>query len=444
MNKKNQSSCQPSKYKLLGGVSQTIVTPDSRGTFLIGPMQPSTGINDELWARVLVLSDGRNQIAILTLDYLGFDFAYNDVLIETISQSSGIPAANIMINCSHTHSAPITIPWGPWEKGKNKSFHHFLPKRLAEITKKAISHLEPVSLRYCRESTQIGFNRRHFDGHDISMAPNPSGATLPWVDVLLIEKSQGKPLAILFSHAAHPVIVHGASTLITADYPGFAVKTLENEIGTETLYMFAQGCSANINGFPLRGGINAAKGAGRDLGTAVYRAFKSMGEEVHCNSIQTKSIELELSLHPPPTEKDCQKLIEIETDSSKRKLLLELLTFSQSNESLRVKLPIRGFCLGDLCILGLAHEIFAEYHHFINQISPFSDNMVFAYTNGVECYVGTQADYDLGNNGGYETSPMGASLLYQPRLPLSRDSEAKIKDGLKNLLNLLKNKRTKN
>ena len=70
---------------MLGGVSQTIVTPESRGTFLIGPMQPSTGINDELWARVLVLSDGRNQIAILTLDYLGFDFAYNDVLIETIS-----------------------------------------------------------------------------------------------------------------------------------------------------------------------------------------------------------------------------------------------------------------------------------------------------------------------------------------------------------------------
>ncbi len=128
MNNMNQSSCQSSRYKLLGGVSQTIVTPESRGTFLIGPMQPSTGINDELWARVLVLSDGRNQIAILTLDYLGFDFAYNDVLIETISQSSGIPITNIMINCSHTHSAPITIPWGPWEKEKISHFTVFCPK----------------------------------------------------------------------------------------------------------------------------------------------------------------------------------------------------------------------------------------------------------------------------------------------------------------------------
>ena len=203
--------------------------------------------------------------------------------------------------------------------------------------------------------------------------------------------------------------------------------------------MFAQGCSANINGFPLRGGISAAKSAGRDLGIAVSRAFNSMGQEVQCNSIQTKSIELELPLQPPPTEKDCRRLIEIETDPSKQQVLLELLAYSQSGESLRVKLPIRGFCLGNLCILGLAHEIFAEYHHFINQISPFSDNMVFAYTNGVECYVGTKSDYDLGNNGGYETSPMGASLLYQPRLPLSLDSEAKIKDGLKNLLNSLKN-----
>jgi hypothetical protein len=42
------------------------------------------------------------------------------------------------------------------------------------------------------------------------MARNPNGAVPPWVDVLAVESIEGKPIAVLFSHAAHPVIVHGA------------------------------------------------------------------------------------------------------------------------------------------------------------------------------------------------------------------------------------------
>ena len=342
-----------------------------------------------------------------------------------------------MIICSHTHSAPITIPWGPWDKEKDTPFHRFLPEKTAVVTKQASLHLEPVSLRYRREATQVGFNRRFFDGHSINMAPNPNGAILPWVDVLSIERTGGKPLAILFSHAAHPVIVHGACTSISADYPGFAVETLIRELGDETVYMFAQGCSANINGFPLRGGIDAANGAGRDLGQAVCRSLKRMEEEISVDNIQIKSMELELPLQDQPSVEECQKMLAQEKDANRRQAFSQLLHYSQSSQLPSVRLPIRAFGIGDLCVLGLAHEIFAEYHHYINQISPFADNIVLAYTNGVECYVGTEADYDLGDDGGYETSPMGAAFLYQPRLSLSPQSEELIKKGLKHLLGQL-------
>ena len=136
-------------------------------------------------------------------------------------------------------------------------------------------------------------------------------------------------------------------------------------------------------------------------------------------------------------ERDAAKLalkklmLEAEKDTSRRQAFSELLDYSQSGRLPSVRLPIRGFRIGDFCVLGLAHEIFAEYHHYINKISTFPSNMVFAYTNGVECYVGTKTDYDLGTNGGYETSPMGAALLYRPRLPLSQKSEVLIKNGLK-------------
>ena len=63
--------------------------------------------------------------------------------------------------------------------------------------------------------------------------------------------------------------------------------------------------------------------------------------------------------------------------------------------------------------------------------------MVLAYTNGVECYVGTEKDYNLGNHGGYETASMGAAFLYQPRLPLSPQSEELIQSNLKHFLDQL-------
>jgi hypothetical protein len=67
--------------------------------------------------------------------------------------------------------------------------------------------------------------------------------------------------------------------------------------------------------------------------------------------------------------------------------------------------------------------------------------MAFGYTNGLECYVGTKKDYEMGDRGGYETSPRGAAFMFQSRLPLSADSEALIQDGLRQTMDALSHKR---
>jgi hypothetical protein len=422
------------KKPLMAGAAETVVTPAAEGTFLIGPMKPSTGVNDDLYARALVLADGDNRIAIVTLDYLGFDFGFTRVLLTAASKASGIPTDHIMLNCSHTHSAPLTAPWGPWKEHQDKPFHQMLPKKVAEVVRLACDNLQPARLRYRREPTQIGFNRRLFNGEKIVMAPNPKGAVLPWVDVLAAERNDGKPIAVLFSHAAHPVIVHEASTLISADYPGFAVQTLKRSSGKDTIYLFAQGCSGNINGFPLKGGLDAAAAAGRDLGQAVGRALNRMDDENANGSIRIQSTELQLPLQNPPPADKCRELMNKEKRPDRRQRFAELLAIAESNKPQTMRMPIRAFVLGDLCILGMAHEPFAEYHHYVNEICPFKHNMVFAYTNGLESYVGTKKDYDLGENGGYETSPRGAAFMFESRLPLAPQSEAIIRRALKNIM----------
>ena len=56
-----------------------------------------------------------------------------------------------------------------------------------------------------RAPVQIGYNRRLMNDEGyITMAPNPEGSVVPWVDVLGAYDENGQIIAVLFSHAAHP------------------------------------------------------------------------------------------------------------------------------------------------------------------------------------------------------------------------------------------------
>lgn len=267
--------------------------------------------------------------------------AYNDLLIAAIAKSTDIPPEHVMVNCSHTHSAPITVPWGPWEQAKDRPFHKFLPERLAKAARQACDRLQPVRLIYGREPTQIRFNRGKLHGDCVVMAPDPHGAVVPWVDVLSAKSLDGVRKAVLFSHAAHPVVVHNTSRLIGGDYPGFAVRHLQESYEEKCVFLFAQGCSGNVNAFPLRGGTEAAAAVGRDLGQAVKRALDRGGVEA-TGKLKASSCELILPLADPPPVAELQQIIADIEDAAKRARREALLAIAKSGRPQTMRLRPRS------------------------------------------------------------------------------------------------------
>ena len=69
----------------------------------------STGAHDRLLASALYLSDGRTALMMAANDviYIGRDTARR--VRERIEQATGIPAANMIITATHTHSGPLTV-----------------------------------------------------------------------------------------------------------------------------------------------------------------------------------------------------------------------------------------------------------------------------------------------------------------------------------------------
>ena len=159
---------------------------------------------------------------------------------------------------------------------------------------------KPVILRAGRSPVHIGTNRRLPSDQGIVMKPNPAGPVVPWVDVLRVDRFDGSPVAILFSHAAHPVIIHGSSRLISAEFPGFAARKLKERFGGNTIAMFGQAFAGNINGDPLRGGISAAELAGEVLAEAAFQAA-SKSEAIPSEEFKITSVHSEIPLQALPS-----------------------------------------------------------------------------------------------------------------------------------------------
>jgi hypothetical protein len=63
-----------------------------------------------LYVKALALSNGYDEVAVVTLDMLGIDRPDAIRAAELTSQRCGIPAHSIMLTCSHTHVAPSMLP----------------------------------------------------------------------------------------------------------------------------------------------------------------------------------------------------------------------------------------------------------------------------------------------------------------------------------------------
>ena len=472
-----------SRAMLTAGGARTTITPPV-GTPAIGTIQRSTGVHDDLFARALVLDDGQTRVAIVSLDLIGMDFELADAARAAIHERTGITTA--FVHCTHNHSSPFTIPWsvlGPrWPEGPQRTWHAGLASAVATVVADACTRLEPVALRAGRAPVRIGTNRRLLSGGTVVMKPNPTGPVVPWVDVLAVDRPDGRPLSVVFSHAAHPVIIHGASRLTSAEFPGFAASRLEERLGSDVVALFGQAFAADINGDPLRGGIEAARRAGDVLADATLQALAT-SDPVTPSPLSVAVVRDDLPLLPLPTRAACTEALKAAelrlanahgrsafsdddlwdiqdgaatptstTESSVADdvqpmegkpwwmvdtilCLRDLLAKIDAGDERPLRFEAQSLRVGDTwSLIAANHELVAEYQLRLDQEAPTMHRMMLAYTNGCESYVPLDRDFALG---GYEAGTFpdlgSASLRYRHRRALAPGCEARVMDSLQSL-----------
>jgi hypothetical protein len=207
---------------------------------------PTTLINDPLYAKILVLDDGSTRAVLITTDLIKIEDALLQEVRNRIQDELNIPWYNVIICASHNHQV------------NNQVAEDFVI-RIVNGVKTASQRMVNVKIGAgTGKEDRITMNRRIelTNGREWTIRraiPSPQDEFVkgiaepfdPEIGILRIDKMDGSPFAILYNFTGHPY--GGVPNLgATACYPGFASKTIEENLGNGAVALFIQGALGDV------------------------------------------------------------------------------------------------------------------------------------------------------------------------------------------------------
>lgn len=261
--------------ELWAGLARVRITPPI-GIRLVGYAVRegvSNGVQKDLHATALVLTDGSTKVAIVGCDLIFLWSPYIDDLRDRIASSIGVGRDHVLINFSHTHSAPM-FPGFQHEESPQAEiqarYYDNLKDILLGVVNWADSRLCRARIGFGRGKSYIGINRREIVDGTTVLGEDPGGPMDPDVSVMRVDRLDGQPIAIVYSHGCHTVTMGPKSNVISPDFVGPANCLIEYATGATALFL--QGTAGDID--PICG-----IGAEEDNSENMIRIGNSLGAD---------------------------------------------------------------------------------------------------------------------------------------------------------------------
>jgi hypothetical protein len=180
----------------------------------------------DLTARALVVLKGTVTVGVVTLDLLGFPAVLGDRVRAKVDR---IPAGNIFIGATHTHSAPdcYAFPDGKGGRTGDLGYLDLVCGKAAEALNEAIDRLQPARIRVATGEAKgkIAFNYYAPDLYDRRMG------------VIQAVSPEGKVIATLVNYAIHPEVLGDDIGVLSPDLGGPLCERIESRVGGRALFL---------------------------------------------------------------------------------------------------------------------------------------------------------------------------------------------------------------
>lgn len=397
---------------------------------------PVSEIHDPPHVRALVFDDGETKAAIAIVDNTMISASLIDDAKSLIEKGTGIPGASTIIAATHTHSTPRAMV-GLLNDVLFGKYLASLPEGITDAVSRANRNLQPASIGWGSvDVPEYVHNRRWFvetsaqianpfgeEGEAVRMNPGmkgliePAGPVDPEVSLLSVQDASGAPLAVLGNYGLH--YIGGTKRgSVSADYFGVFSEEIKKQLGggESFLGIMSNGTSGDINGIDFSHPrvkyepFENLTQVGKDIAS---RAKPVVNRISHQSGVKVETAEtvLDLKVRKPDAKRlEWAKSATAPADAKRltrpQVYAREALELANYPDTLPVR--IQALRIGDLGIVAIPCEVFAETGLAIKAAKVFPDTFVIELANGYYGYLPSAQQHEWG---GYETWPARSSCL---------------------------------
>jgi hypothetical protein len=405
---------RPAAAEIMVGAGKRVITPNpllpvSGG---VGPTRPATEKRGELTARAVYLKKGTTAVAIVSLDLLGFPSVLGDRVRARVPR---IPAENILIGSTHTHSAPDCYAF-PDGKGGHTGDLKFMDRvcvLAAEAINAAIDAAKPARLRIATGEAKgkIAYNYYAPDLYDRRMS------------VIQAQSPDGKTIATLVNYAVHPEVLGNGVGIVSPDLCGPLYDRLEERAGGMAIFMNgAQGGMITADNRDLARPSDAARGVWNDSRTweECLRIGHTMADEA-LRIVGTAPLQADPTLL-------CKALpvaFPVESDGMWAIVQGSPLKYPYGKDR-TVTARVNLINLGTAQILTIPGEALPNIGFYLKRKMQGEQNLLFGLTNDAFGYILTKVDFNSFPRYDYVSrtslGEMTGEILIEKSLQLVRES----------------------
>jgi len=400
------------------GIGREIITPELGG-FLFGynDHTKSTSVLDDLDVTALLMKTEDTSALLISFAVC----LIHDSIVKEVSEKAaaiaGIPATNVIVSATHTHSGPPTTEFSGFTSfgtmDRDYINNTFITKCLAAV-KTAAASMKPAKVGVGTTQSTVGINRRQLQkDNTILLGNNPWDVFDPTMTVISFVGEGNKPLANVIHIGAHCTAI-GNTQEITRDWAGVMVDRVEAQTGAMTLFINGTlgDVAPRMANSDSIGDLKLMKEVGGVAGIDAMRAFNTI-KTYYDEPLQVICGGMEVPFVPAISKEDAAAMLEAcgKWDRFKRTSLTTLLKMYEDGEKGPDSLSYDQvlFRIGPVVLVPYPFEVFSEIGLRLRQYSPFAHTLTMSCTNGSHSYLPAESAIC---RGGYE---IDSFLWFRPR-----------------------------
>ena len=386
------------------GYARIDITPDKAYKIYNGTGKST---HDPLMMTCTAICDGESAALLYSIDTKNMNESVANGAMKLLNEKFGIPADRIMLNVTHTHSAP------DFNRSETKNWVNYVYEQMLKCTDQALRDLDPAEAYVGKSYTEgITFVRRYL--YETTSKGTDAYAHESEADnemrTIRFDRKNKKDVLMVNYQTHYGGATSKYKNQYSADFINPFRKTVEKDL--DMLFVYYSGASGNLNfqsELPKEKKyadfVQAVKGLMITTKDALAKEEK----------VETGKIISSTSLYPGKIGQDtperiaqAQEIMSYPEDSAEYLAALGKYGMNsreaeginrRSHKGETVDVPFSAITFGEIGFAAAPYEMFDTNGKEVRDGSPFKSTFVLSYTNGGFGYVPSALAFP---NKGYE------------------------------------------